>query len=82
MINSTIEHTEINTTFNHLQDWLYWILNTQGAKTRPQLQLITNRARTTVYDNLLKMYKRNEVEKYNRNEGKLGRPMTVWRLKL
>ena len=71
----------INKTFNNLQDWLYWILNTKGPLTRAQLCAITSRARTTVFDNLDKMLKRNEIEKYSRNKG-IGRPITIWRLKI
>ena len=38
------------------------------------------RKRTTIYDNLLKLQKREIVEKFKRSNGKRGRPIVLWRL--
>lgn len=42
---------------------------------------ILNVPRTTLYDNLLKLLKRNHVEKIKISDGKKGRPISLWKLK-
>jgi len=37
-------------------------------------------ARTTIYDNLLKLQKRKLIEKTSRNNGRRGRPITLWKI--
>lgn len=37
--------------------------------------------RTTIHDNLVKLEKLNIVEKFSRNNGKMGRPPVLWSIK-
>lgn len=37
-------------------------------------------ARTTIYDNLLKLQKRKLIKKTSRNNGRRGRPITLWKI--
>lgn len=45
------------------------------------LMKLLGNSRTTIYDNLVKLEKKNLVEKYSKNEGNRGRPKEYWRLK-
>lgn len=37
--------------------------------------------RTTIHDNIVKLQRRNLVEKFSKNNGKRGRPKIFWRLR-
>jgi len=36
--------------------------------------------RTTIYDNLLKLEKKGKIERFDINNGKRGRSITMWKL--
>jgi predicted ArsR family transcriptional regulator len=55
-------------------------LEEKGAMIRKDLVKELNTARTTIYDNLIKLKKRKVVEKYVKYEGKRGRPVVLWKL--
>lgn len=38
--------------------------------------------RTTIYDNLLKLQKRKVVKEFSKNNGKRGRPVVFWKIKM
>jgi len=47
---------------------------------RRELVRILKTARTTIYDNLVKLQKKKLVEKYSKNNGIRGRPLVLWTL--
>jgi len=51
-----------------------------GPLTRRELVKKLNKARTTIYDNLLKLQKKEIVSKFARNNGERGRPHIFWKL--
>ena len=51
-----------------------------GPLTRRELVKKLNKARTTIYDNLLKLQKKEIVSKFARNNGERGRPQIFWKL--
>ncbi|MFX1312712.1 MAG: hypothetical protein ACFFHD_08885 [Promethearchaeota archaeon] len=57
-------------------------LETTGPITRRDLVKKLNTPRTTIYDNLVKLQKRKIIEKFTRNNGKRGRPLVFWKLKI
>ena len=63
------------------QNSLMKLLQVNGPMTRKDLVNQLNTARTTIYDNLLKLQKRKVVEKFTRNNGKRGRPLVFWKIK-
>ncbi len=63
------------------QNSLMKILQVNGPMTRRDLVSKLNSARTTIYDNLVKLQKRKVVEKFTRNNGKRGRPLVFWKIK-
>lgn len=48
---------------------------------RGSLMKRLNKARTTIYDNLVKLQKLGIVVKYSKNPGTRGRPLKFWKLK-
>ena len=56
-------------------------LEVHGPTTRRELVKSLNSPRTTIYDNLLKLQKRELIEKFTRNNGMRGRPLVFWKLK-
>ena len=64
-----------------IQQNLIKILRTQGPLTRRELVSQLSRPRTTIFDNLLKLQKIKIVEKFSRNSGTRGRPLTYWKIK-
>ncbi|MBY9005770.1 MAG: hypothetical protein KGD63_03345 [Candidatus Lokiarchaeota archaeon] len=56
------------------------ILKEKGALTRRDLVKRLNKPRTTIFDNLIILLKRKIVEKFTRNDGKIGRPNVYWKL--
>lgn len=56
-------------------------LQEEGPMPRRDLVSKLDVPRTTVYDNLEKLYKRQVVEKYNQKKGpKPGRPLVYWKV--
>lgn len=53
-----------------------------GPITRRDLVKELKTPRTTIYDNLVKLQKRRLIEKFSRNDGKRGRPLVFWKLKI
>jgi len=64
-----------------LQKDLLTILEKHGPAQRRTFVKLLNTPRTTVYDNLLKLKKRDIVEKFKFNNGKKGAPVIYWKLK-
>lgn len=50
------------------------------AMTRSELVEKLSKPRTTIYDNLRSLEKRDIVKREKRRNGKRGRPKTVWKL--
>jgi predicted transcriptional regulator len=57
-------------------------LEKTGPSTRKDLDKHLNTARTTIYDNLMKLQKRKLIEKFSRTDGKKGRPLVFWKIKI
>jgi len=60
----------------------YKLLNAllERDKNRAELIVEIEKKRTTVYDNLVVLSRRKNVEKYSKNDGIQGRPFVYWRL--
>ena len=65
-----------------IQQNLLKTLETTGPSTRKYLVKHLNTARTTIYDNLMKLQKRKLIEKFSRTDGRRGRPLVFWKIKL
>jgi predicted ArsR family transcriptional regulator len=83
MANKTIsgEFSDQNEMISPLQYNLIKTLKYNGPLTRKELVNQLNTPRTTIYDNLVKLQKREKVKKFSRNNGKRGRPKTFWDIK-
>ncbi len=57
-------------------------LEKTGPSTRKDLVKHLDTARTTIYDNLMKLQKRKLIEKFSRTDGKKGRPLVFWKIKV
>ena len=64
-----------------IQHNLIKTLEQSGPLTRKELVNELKTARTTIYDNLIKLQKQKMIEKFTRNDGKRGRPLVFWKLK-
>ena len=64
-----------------IQHNLMKTLEKSGPLTRKELVNELKTARTTIYDNLIKLQKQKMIEKFSRNDGKRGRPVVFWKLK-
>ena len=53
----------------------------RGSNTRKELEKELNTPRTTIYDNLIKLQKREIVESSTKNTGQIGRPKIYWSIK-
>ena len=80
MISTKINHTEIELILTPIQQTLIKTLEEKGPLTRRDLVKILDTARTTIYDNLLKLKKKKVVVNFSRNEGKRGRPLIFWKI--
>ena len=74
------EISDFKEFFTPLQNQLIQVLDENGAMTRRKLVRKLETPRTTVYDNLVKLQKKNLVKKFSRNNGKRGRPKVLWTL--
>jgi len=63
-----------------LQQSILDLLTKQGPLPRREIVKQLQRARTTIYDNLIKLQKQNIVEKFVRNSGTRGRSLVFWKL--
>lgn len=63
-----------------IQYVIFKTLEKIGPVTRRELAKKLEIPRTTIYDNLIKLQKRKLIEKYSRNNGRRGRPLTFWKL--
>lgn len=50
------------------------------SKKRYPTKVEQYKRRTTIYDNLVKLEKKGIVEKFSRNNGKVGAPIKMWKL--
>ncbi len=64
-----------------IQNNLMKTLEKNGPLTRKELVNELKTARTTIYDNLIKLQKQKMIEKFTRNDGKRGRPLVFWKIK-
>ncbi len=64
-----------------IQNNLIKTLEKNGPLTRKELVNELKTARTTIYDNLIKLQKQKMIEKFTRNDGKRGRPLVFWKIK-
>jgi predicted ArsR family transcriptional regulator len=76
-----MEYSNRQELFSPIQYNLIRTLKVNGPLTRKELVNQLNTPRTTIYDNLVKLQKREKVKKYSRNNGKRGRPKTYWDIK-
>ncbi len=65
-----------------IQQNLLKTLEKTGPSTRNDLVKHLNTARTTIYDNLVKLQKSKLIEKFSRTDGKRGRPLVFWKIKV
>jgi len=79
--NSVIEQFPTKEFISPIQHNLIKTLEKNGPLTRKELVNELKTARTTIYDNLLKLQKQKMIEKFSRNDGKRGRPVVFWKLK-
>ena len=83
IINTWLEQQNLNCkrcspTFKHI----LYILKTQGEQTGPELERLTQRAHSTVHEQLSTLENEDLIEKYpNLVEGR-GRPANLWRIKI
>jgi len=63
-----------------IQNNLIKVLEKKGPMTRRELVRELSTARTTVYDNLVKLQKLKQIQKFTRNNGNRGRPLVFWEL--
>ncbi|MHA1489811.1 MAG: hypothetical protein ACTSRI_09155 [Promethearchaeota archaeon] len=75
------EFLELKGFLSPTQYNLIKILKINGPLTRRYLVKILNTSRTTIYDNLIKLQKYKIVEKFIRNNGEVGRPLVIWKVK-
>ncbi len=74
------EFSDSEVMLSPIQNNLIKILENKGPMTRRELVKELNTARTTIYDNLVKLQKLKHIQKYTRNNGNRGRPLVFWEL--
>lgn len=65
-----------------LQKKIYILLDKKGCLTRKMLMRLTNKPRTTLFDNLDKLRELGLITKFSYNNGKKGRPKIYWTIEL
>ena len=75
------KYTESKDFLSPIQYNLLKTLDNIGPSTRKDLVKHLSTARTTIYDNLVKLQKRKLIEKFSRTDGKRGRPLVFWKIK-
>jgi len=69
-----------STIFSPLQIKLMEILEKNGPMTRTDLVKITKTSRSTLYDNLMRLFNLNCVKKFSRPTNSQGRPLIFFKL--
>lgn len=75
------ESIDIKEILTPIQFHIINVLKNKGPLTRKDLVERLNTPRTTIYDNLTKLQKKRIIEKFSRNNGKIGRPLVFWKMK-
>ena len=71
---------EIEIFLSPIQRDILNVLEIHGPMTRSELVKELRTARTTIFDNLIKLQRSNRIEKFTRNNGMRGRPLVFWKL--
>ena len=79
-INNFESFPKIDVFITPIQKELINTLEYFNAMTRRDLVSLLSIPRTTIYDNLLKLKKKRIVERFSENNGKVGRPLILWKL--
>lgn len=66
--------------YTNFQEKLINLLSKNGAMSRDEMVQATNRARTTIYDNLTVLEDNNILKKYSRQVNARGRPVVFFKL--
>ncbi len=72
---------QLKEIFTPIQYNILKTLQNHGPLTRSELVEKLSTPRTTIYDNLLKLQKKKLIERFSRNNGKIGRPLVYWKAK-
>ncbi|MFX1276817.1 MAG: hypothetical protein ACFFBP_18225 [Promethearchaeota archaeon] len=72
--------SDTKTILSPIQNNLLKTLEIHGPMTRRDLVKRLHTARTTIYDNLVKLQKLKQIQKFTRNDGTRGRPLVFWKL--
>jgi len=76
------QYTETKNFLSPIQSNLLKTLEITGPLTRKDLVNQLKTPRTTIYDNLVQLQKRKLIEKFTRSNGKRGRPLVFWKVKI
>ncbi len=68
------------TSLSPLQYQITKILENNDPMTRNEIVKDLKSALTTVYDNLIRLERMNILQKFNKRNGMIGRPLVYWRL--
>jgi len=79
-MNETLKENILAQFRTQLQQSILDLLTKQCPLPRRDIVKQLQRARTTIYDNLIKLEKQNIVEKFVRNSGTRGRSLVFWKL--
>jgi len=71
---------ELMTSLSSLQYQITKILENNGPMTRNEIVKDLKSARTTIYDNLIRLERMNILQKFNKRNRMSGRPLVYWRL--
>lgn len=71
---------EVLASLSSLQYQIIRILETKGPMTRNEIVKELKSPRTTIYDNLARLQRLNILQKFNRNNGMIGRPVVYWQI--
>ena len=74
------EFSDSKVMLSPIQNNLIRVLENKGPLTRRELVKELKTARTTIYDNLVKLQKLKHIQKFTRNNGNRGRPLVFWEL--
>lgn len=77
--NGEMSRNEICEKFGYKTHIYNYIVLSPNRKQYPQ-KLEQYHKRTTIYDNLVKLEKKGIVERFRRNNGKVGASVKMWKL--
>ena len=82
LANQIVESSfkNIITILSPLQLQLVKVLEVNGPMTRNDLVKELKSARTTIYDNLIRLERMKILQKFNNSNGMIGRPLVYWKL--